>query len=130
MLEDKFMDQYAGLADAVISDSRPNTQSGIPLSNAEMVQEICGLMSWDSFDLLDSYDFKSVYEKGDESQLTAHIYIAHLRHELFHSAMAGNIGDIHLNRYVTVFHEYWCRRLYDKLEALASGGEPSHRWIH
>lgn len=127
---DPFLDIYDDLACAVLDDTQPNYRIGTELSNAEMVREICELMDWDEFDLLSPIDFQAVFDTGDEKTVTAHMFINHLRMDLFWSASMNGIGDFLVNKHASVFSEYWFRKLSDRLKSMETGEEIRHEWLH
>lgn len=125
-----FFDLYDGLALAVLDDRRPNTHSDMEMSNADMVEEICRLMEWEDFDIFTSFDFGKVYKDGSVDQILAHFYLAHLRLDVFYSAQQEKIGDNLFNKTAISFSEYWYLKLRDRYDALSSGQETAHSWMH
>lgn len=125
-----YFDQYEDLALAIIDDKRPNFQNGLELSNIEMVAAICEIMHWEDFDLFAPYDFEDIYTNGELPQILAFFYLAHLRHELFYSALQGSIGDRNINIYAKVFSEYWYNKLQDRYNAIYTGQKTEHKWVH
>lgn len=125
-----FFDLYDEVALAVLDDQRPNTHSGMEMSNADMVEEICRLMEWEDFDIFTPFDFGKVYKDGAVHQILAHFYLAHLRLEIFYSAKQEEIGDRLFNKTAISFSEYWYLKLRDRYDALYSGQETSHSWMH
>jgi len=125
-----FLNQYDDLAIAVIDDQRPNLHVDMELSNAEMVEEVCRILDWEDFDLLTPYDFQTVYDTGSVSQILAHFYIAHLRLDMFNSALFQDIGERVFNKAACAFSEYWYMKLRDKYDALYSDEPVRHKWLH
>ena len=125
-----FFDLYDELALAVLDDQRPNTHSGMEMSNADMVEEICRLMEWEDFDIFTPFDFEKVYKNGSLHQILAHFYLSHLRLDVFYSAKQEEIGDHLFNITASSFSEYWYLKLRDRYDALSSGRETTHSWVH
>ena len=126
----EFLDQYDDLACSVVGDQRPNINVGIEYSNAELVEEVCELMGWEDFDLMAPYDFEEAYNSGDRSTILAHLYINHLRLDLFFSANVHDIGDTLVNTHAIAFSDYWFRKLRDQLYALDASTVVKHGWLH
>lgn len=126
----EFFDVYDDLALHVLDDRRPNHQNGMEMSNADMVEEVCRIMGWEDFDVFTPYDFEKVYKDGATHQILAHFYLAHLRLEVFNSAIAESIGDPLVNKAALTFSEYWYLKLRDRYDALFGGKETRHMWLH
>lgn len=125
-----FFDLYDDLAIVVLDDTQPNYQNDMEISNAEMVEEICRMMDWEDFDILAPIDFAKVYKDGAVHQILAYFYLAHLRCELFYTAQREEVGDYVFNKTAVAYSEYWYLRLRDRYDALYSGQETRHAWLH
>lgn len=125
-----FFDLYDDVALAVLDDQRPNTDVGMEMSNAEMVEEICRVMGWEDFDILTAFDFDKVYKDGALHQILAYFYLAHLRLAIFEVARDENIGDALFNKAAVAFSEYWYLKLRDRYDALYTGHATTHTWLH
>jgi hypothetical protein len=123
-----FLSAYDELADAVLENTEPNTQDNMEMSNAELTEQILELTGWESFDLLSSFDFDNIYQRGSMNQLLAYFYVAHLRYELFNAADHNDVGDSLLNRAALAYSEYWYLMLRDKYDSMYMGIETKHSW--
>lgn len=128
--EEEFFDQYDELACAVIDDRRPNTHMGMEMSNAEIAEDICTKMEWETFDLLEPMPFDKIYDRGSVTQLLSYCYLAYLRWELFSSARIQGLGEPVFNELACTYAEYWYLRLRDKYMSLHAGEQIDHDWIH
>lgn len=125
-----FFDMYDDVALAVLDDQRPNTDVGMEMSNSELTEEVCRLMDWEDFDVFTPFDFGKVYKSGATHQILAYFYLAHLRLEIFTAAQNEEIGDRLFNKTAISFSEYWYLKLRDRYDALYSGRETAHHWMH
>lgn len=124
------MEAYDDLAINIIDSARPNTHIGLDISNIEMVEYVCHVLSVDDFSLFSAFDFENAYQSKDLTLILAHIYLAHLRFELFSVAQNMEIGDKVTNDFGHAQAQCWFLKLCDHYNALSAGEVTKHRWLH
>lgn len=125
-----FFQQYDELADAIVTDERPNVQVGTEMSNADMTEAICELLDVEFFDLFNPIDYTPMYNRGSMSQVLGYCYLAYLSWELWRAAGMAAVGDVAYNAVAAAYHELWYLRMRDRYNAHYANVETKHTWLN
>jgi hypothetical protein len=121
---------YDDIAVEVVSSREPNEDVSLIYSNRELVEQVCGTMGWEDFDLFETHPFEDVHAAGVSDTCLAYAFIAFLRWRVFTTAAYRGVGVPAFSEKAAAHSEYWYIRLVERWNEKNVGAPKMRPWLN